>query len=152
MIKYSHVTFNLTCMRQLKECRLTCSLIYKKLQMPDHSEYECKIFAESPVSPVVTPSEYEKIKTLRLLLLKEKYPEKWKLILDLESRESMRRQNFYAVTSDIALYKFIKQECHLTQFDFEEVHHAAGVSAVHSYHADPQDGNEASNQNTRWVV
>lgn len=115
--------------------------------MPDHANYECKIFAESPVSPVVNPSEYEKIKILRLLLLKEKHPEKWALIRSLESRESIRRQNFFAVTTDIALYKFIKQECHLTQFDFDELHHIAGVSAIHSFPTNAPEFSSASNNN-----
>ncbi|ODN00252.1 Protein msta, isoform A [Orchesella cincta] len=113
--------------------------------MPDHANYECKIFAESPVNPVVNPPEYEKIKILRILLLKEKCPEKWELIRSLESRETIRRQNFCAVTTDIALYKFIKQECHLTQFDFDELHHVAGVSSIHSFPTNCPDVSDSSN-------
>jgi len=117
--------------------------------MPDHANYECMVFAECPVSPITNPPEYEKIKILRCLMLKEKNPERWNLLMGLESHAEVRKQNFYAVSSNHSFFKFIKQEC-MMNFSFEEIHHAAGVCAVNSYGTSGLLGHGNSDGHSRY--
>jgi len=91
------------------------------------------VFAECPVSPITDPFEYEKIKVLRCLLLKEKRPDLWALLLTLESHTDTRKENFVAVSNAIAIYKFIQQECHMTHLDFETINHVAGICAINAF-------------------
>lgn len=76
-------------------------------QMPDHSNFECVVFATCPVSPIVSPLEYEKIKILRCLMLKEKSPDKWKLLMNLQSHIANRKQDVAAVSREL-LYNCLK--------------------------------------------
>lgn len=117
--------------------------------MPDHANFECTVFAECPVSPITNPPEYEKIKILRCLMLKEKNPDKWKLLMSLQSHTEARKQDVYAVSCYISYNKFIKQECHLKQFPFEEINHFAGVSAINSYNTNGLLGHSHSDGHLR---
>ncbi len=102
-------------------------------QIPDHADFECSVFANNPVSPIVHSNEYKKIKILRSLLLRQKNPARWNKILDLDSHEDLRKGNLCAVSTTIALFKFIQQECHLKQFDGETINHVVGVNTVNSF-------------------
>lgn len=66
-------------------------------------------------------------------MLKEKNADGWKAIRALQSHEKSRKQDVYAVSRDIACYKFIRDECHLKQFPFEDINHVTGVCAINSY-------------------
>lgn len=112
------------------------------LQMAQHSNYECKIFATNKVQPYFNkPVQYELINTLRSLLLMISEPEKWEELAQLESHSEARANAPDAMRAVKEHCSFIHSVCNLgAQFDHDLINKVVGIWGVNSFGANPPTG------------
>lgn len=112
------------------------------MQIPQHADFECKIFAKENIKPNL-PSPFcfmasaEYIKILRCLLLNDESSsekmDKWKQILALEAHMDLRK-NIPKVQFMSGLVKrFVFNLCKLTQYDEATVDFVLGVVDVNAF-------------------
>ncbi|CAG7831504.1 unnamed protein product [Allacma fusca] len=133
---YRVVKGNYSC----SKCRWpVCSQICEKL--PPHCDAECKIFASRNVGPYFTkPYEYDFIKFLRSLLVRESDEKRWDQLCQLASHPEARGKCEASVLATMASYEFITEICGLQQFDYDTVNHIVGVWGINSFGANAPTG------------
>ena len=111
------------------------------LQLPLHAEAECKVFTQKRVLPHFNkPFEYDFIKFLRTLLLRELDSKTWKHLCQLASHKEAREECEASVEATVASFKFITETCGLTQYDYDTVSHVVGIWGVNSFGANAPSG------------
>lgn len=92
-----------------------------------HATYECEIFAENGVEELEDSFQYELVRILRCLLTKNKDPEKFSQLMDLEGALEERTKIESLIEATKTVCMFVKENCKLTEFDDETINHMCGV-------------------------
>lgn len=110
-------------------------------KLPIHAENECKIFSGVKIRFVPVKNlesncpQYECITPLRVLLAKEKYPEKWESeVKVLESHAKERRNTEMWEVETINVVNFLQKVCKLkNRFSEDLIHFVCGVLETNAF-------------------
>lgn len=130
----------LKCLNVCSTCKWpVCSKICEKLSI--HEENECKIFSavkitfKSVQDLSVHCPQYECITPLRVLLEKERNPEKWEADLhNLEAHTEKRKKTQMWEVEAVNIVGFLHKVCKLQErFPEELIHFVCGILEINSY-------------------
>lgn len=116
-------------------CCLECG------ENPYHKEAECELFSSATVcfqpqeDPTMPSPQYECITPLRLLLTKEKDPNRWKEEVEkMESHDAARKETPDWETEQVNIVDFLLKKCNLqNRFSEDEIHTACGILEVNCF-------------------
>lgn len=115
--------------------------------IPSHKDYECQVFSNARVKfqSVDDPSaiclQYECITPLRVLLAKEKYPERWeKEIIPMEAHLKERRDKPIWKFNQVNIVEYLRGPCKCDRFSEELIHTVCGILDVNAFEARAPSG------------
>lgn len=115
-----------------------------------HSDNECKIFSSvglkfTPVEDLYAScSQYECITPLRVLLAKERDPERWEAeVKTMEDHEDKRKESEVWRVEQVNIVEFLHKVCKLgDRFPEELIHFVCGILEVNAFAAHNRTGYE----------
>lgn len=92
-----------------------------------HVKYECEILEKNQVYELFHPFQYELIRILRCLLMKEKDTVNYNKLITLEGALEQRKTAECLVQATTTACMFINQNCRLKEFDRETIDKVCGI-------------------------
>lgn len=115
--------------------------------LPAHKDNECKVFAEAKVKFQAIEDcklvclQYECITPLRVLLAKEKNPERWSEEVELmESHDDIRKTKPIWQFNQINVVQYLRTVGKLDRFSEELIHRVCGILEVNAFEARAASG------------
>ncbi|XP_018577319.1 protein msta-like [Anoplophora glabripennis] len=107
-----------------------------------HKNYECEIFSKANIKfqAVEDPSDvclqYECITPLRVLLIKEKNPQRWEEEIQLmESHNDIRKQKPIWEFNQHNIVEYLRGPCKLDRFSEDLIHSVCGILEINAFEA-----------------